>query len=154
TDHARLAYQRVTKDYPRRCVFIGTTNDSTYLMDRTGNRRVLPVAGGVLDTDAVKRDRDQLWAQAVAAWRSNPSRHALELPEHLRGMAAVEQERRRAVDPWEEAAADFLAKKPGLDTFSSEVLLWEVAGKTPQNATKGDYARLATVMQRLGLKQA
>lgn len=43
SDNFRSAYGRITKDHPRKCVFIGTTNDSGFLKDETGNRRFLPV---------------------------------------------------------------------------------------------------------------
>lgn len=51
---------------PRRCVFVGTTNEAQYLRDLTGNRRhPIIVVNKELNTDAVKAERDQLWAEAV-----------------------------------------------------------------------------------------
>ena len=38
-DIYRAAYGRRTDKYPRRCVFFGTSNDSEFLKDMTGNRR-------------------------------------------------------------------------------------------------------------------
>jgi predicted P-loop ATPase len=51
---------------PRRCVFIGTSNEQEFLVDGTGNRRWLPMTvTGECDPDGVKRDCEQLWAEAV-----------------------------------------------------------------------------------------
>ena len=45
-DIYRAAYGRRTEKYPRRCVFCGTSNDSEFLKDSTGNRRFWPVDVG------------------------------------------------------------------------------------------------------------
>lgn len=45
-DNIRMPYREFAADYPRTCVFIGTTNDGSFLTDTTGNRRFLPVTCG------------------------------------------------------------------------------------------------------------
>ena len=42
-DHYRRPYDRRPSDNPRTCVFIGTTNQSRFLSDPTGNRRWFPI---------------------------------------------------------------------------------------------------------------
>ena len=42
-DNIRLPYREYAADYPRTCIFIGTTNEGAFLTDTTGNRRFLPV---------------------------------------------------------------------------------------------------------------
>lgn len=44
TDTYRNSYGKVASDHPRTCVFIGTTNETEFLIDRTGNRRFCPIA--------------------------------------------------------------------------------------------------------------
>lgn len=48
---------------PRRILFIGTTNHKEILDDETGNRRWLPIRVENIDIDAIRRDRNQLWAE-------------------------------------------------------------------------------------------
>ena len=54
-----------TTRYYRRTVFVGTSNEDEVLADRTGNRRWAPVRVGAVDVDAIRRDREQLWAEAI-----------------------------------------------------------------------------------------
>ena len=70
-DSFRPAYGRVTKNFPRQCVFIGTTNKDEFLKDATGGRRFLPVRCKVnpnthlIFEPAIDDFVDQLWAEAV-----------------------------------------------------------------------------------------
>ena len=97
-DHYRPSYGTRSQDFPRQCVFIGSTNADAYLGDETGGRRFWPVKVGAIDLDALKRDRDQLWAEAVAAYRADEKWW---LDKETEKAAAVEQGDRRIVDPWE-----------------------------------------------------
>lgn len=72
-DQIRPKYGKFREDYPRQCVFIGTTNSDELFDDPTGSRRFLPVKVGAVRMDALARDRDQLWAEAVAAYDEGES---------------------------------------------------------------------------------
>lgn len=68
-DIYREAYGKRTNKFPRRCVFFGTTNDSTFLKDVTGNRRFWPIDCGVVSPNkSIFNDLDdevgQIWAEA------------------------------------------------------------------------------------------
>ncbi len=65
-DKYRPPYERSSQDFPRRCVFAMTTNQSEYLKDETGNRRWLPVAVALPKADIgwLEANRDQLFAEA------------------------------------------------------------------------------------------
>lgn len=70
-DIYRAAYARRVLEHPRQCVFCGTTNEALFLKGDTGNRRfwVIPVVAELRKykdwSEAIRRDRDQLWAEAV-----------------------------------------------------------------------------------------
>ena len=97
TDRARMAYDRTVTDARRQCVIIGTTNSQQYLRDLTGNRRFWPVRVLRFDLEALKRNRDQLWAEAAAREASGAS---IRLPEELWPAAAREQQERVVENPF------------------------------------------------------
>ena len=75
-DRYRVAYERRAKDFPRKCVFFGTTNGHDFLKDETGNRRFWPVDARIeratksVFTDLTQTEIDQIWAEAVVRYRA------------------------------------------------------------------------------------
>lgn len=73
-DTYRPAYGRRAATFKRQCVFFGTTNEEEFLRDRTGNRRYWPITvGEQLDREEFEANVDQVWAEAVAVYRSGES---------------------------------------------------------------------------------
>ena len=74
TDRYRPSYGRITVDIPRTCVFIGTSNDSEFLKDVTGNRRFFPIPiGQAPEKDVFTLDKDtvqQIWAEAYTFYQA------------------------------------------------------------------------------------
>ena len=68
-DRFRPPYGKRTVEIPRQCVFVGTTNEATYLKDPTGNRRFWPVQIANVDFATLEKGRDKLWAEAVELYR-------------------------------------------------------------------------------------
>jgi putative DNA primase/helicase len=114
-DTFRPPYGRRTAQFPRQCVFIATTNESEYLRDPTGNRRYWPVRCGRIDTNALARDRDQLWAEALHLFRAGTAWHLTEAEGQL---AQDEQRQRVHVTELEADVADYLAAQVGRDEVS------------------------------------
>ena len=111
---------------PRQCVFVGTTNADEYLSDSTGGRRFWPVRCTSIDIDAIARDRDQLWAEAVAAYHAGETWWLDD--DELRSAAEAEQEQRRIADPWEAIIAAWLdnpTTQPDREGFRAPVTLKE-----------------------------
>jgi predicted P-loop ATPase len=73
SDRYRAPYGRHVADHPRQCVFAGTVNHNDYLRDETGGRRFLPIEVGAVDKEALRRDVEQLWAEAVIRYRLGES---------------------------------------------------------------------------------
>ncbi len=80
-------------------MFAGSVNPETYLRDETGNRRFWPIRCGSIDLVALARDRDQLWAEAVARYREGAI-WWLDEPE-LVAYAKAEQDQRYQSDAWD-----------------------------------------------------
>ena len=76
-DSYRPPYQKNVQTIPRRCVFVGTTNNPQFLTDKTGNRRFYPVvcrSDGykLLDNEKIVRAYiRQAWAEAVQLYRED-----------------------------------------------------------------------------------
>jgi predicted P-loop ATPase len=117
-DRFRPPYGSRVIESPRACVFIGTTNGDSYLKDETGNRRFWPVRATRIDTQALAKDRDQLWAEArrlygggAAWWLLN--REAID-------QAKQEQLARLIDDPWDGLISAYVA--PLTDVSIADVL--------------------------------
>lgn len=158
TDSYRAPYDRTTKDWPRQCVFIGTTNQYEYFKDSSGNRRYWPVlCTDGLNAEGLKAVREQLFAEAVYLFR-NSERWKLgdggpwwPTREEQAALFTPEQEMREVGDPWETAIHDWLAKGLEQEVTALEIL----CGALKMEVSKIDGARQATMrvgvcMRKLG----
>jgi predicted P-loop ATPase len=69
-DRYRPPYGRNAQDFPRQCVFAGTTNRDDWNNDDTGARRFWPIVCHKIDLDALKADRGQLFAEAAVRYKN------------------------------------------------------------------------------------
>lgn len=123
-DIFREPYGRRTAGYPRRCVFFGTTNDSEFLRDRTGNRRFWPVDVGIhKPVKNVFKDLaaevPQIWAEAFVAWQLG---EALYLSGDAERISKDEQEAHKESNAKEGFIIEFLSKPVPLDWYSRTVM--------------------------------
>ena len=74
-DSYRPPYQKNVQTIPRRCVFIGTTNNPQFLTDKTGNRRFYPVKVNSFAYKMYENEEKiheyirQAWAEAVHLYK-------------------------------------------------------------------------------------
>ncbi|MEM9194823.1 MAG: virulence-associated E family protein [Myxococcota bacterium] len=147
TDRYRPPYGRRMVVHDRRCVFAGSVNLSAYLKDSTGGRRFWPVRCETVDLPALRQSRDDLWAEAVAAYRADESWY-LDDPE-LIGLAEGEQRARLEHDPWHDKIAEYCAH-PQRKFVTTAELLADAIQKDLAKTNKADSNRVGAIMRTLG----
>lgn len=149
-DKYRPPYARREVVRPRRIAFAGSVNvEGGYLSDSTGGRRFWPIScsavvGDHLDTDGLAAVRDQLIAEAKAAFLSGEIWH---LSGELEAEAMEEQELRRDRDPWSENVLAFLSDKSSATVTD---LLTGVVGKDLGHCTRADSKRIGGILTAAG----
>ena len=148
TERYRPSFGRAEVIEPRQCVFIGTTNKEAYLRDETGGRRFWPVKVGTINTDALAHDRDQLFAEAVAAFRAGEKWWPDS--EFEREFIKPEQDARYEADAWEQAVADYVQDKAKVTIL--EVAVHGLGFDKPKLGT-ADQRRIGAALERVGWKR-
>ena len=128
-DTARLAFGKYAETYSRHCVFIGSTNDSTFLRDNTSlvERRFWVIKCNKTSKDGkifnvLKPEYiNQLWAESVSCYRENPNMY---------------------LDISKELMEDFANSMMQFKTFSDDVVMDYVNAileKTSHLDSKGEF---------------
>jgi hypothetical protein len=145
-DRARPAYGRTRVDQPRRCILFATTNDDRYL--KIADRRFWPVKTATIDIEALRRDRDQLWAEAAQREREGVS---IVLDRRLWDSARIEQEAREEDDPWDDILAEVVGTvEQDEERVSTKDLFEIVLGFSTSRLRDVDAKRIGRCMRRLG----
>jgi len=150
-------YREFATNFPRRLVFVGTTNAEEFLADETGNRRWLPVRVGKVDVGAIARDREQLWAEAATRWLADgvmwhdaEQRGAETHAEHM------------ISDPWAEAVARWLESPAGFEPGGAlngegevtiSAILQEALGVSVSQLAKKDEFRVGRILRAFGYEK-
>ncbi len=118
-DTYRAAYGRRTGSYPRRCLLVGTTNETEFLRDDTGGRRFWPVdLGRHPHGKSVFRDLAQevplIWAEAMTLYRAG---EPLTLTAGAESLAKETQEEHREGNYSEGMIVEFLQRKVPKDWY-------------------------------------
>lgn len=145
-DSYRPPYGRRVVDVPRRTVFAGSTNETAYLKDTTGNRRFWPVSCvDEINVDEIRRNREQMWAEAVAAFVTGESWWIDDQNEANDDIREV-QESRRVTDPWETIIEHFLRAR-SITTMSE---CFHQLGVSTERQSQLDGNRIGRIVRSLG----
>lgn len=153
-------FKEYKETFFRRVVFFGTTNDTEFLADITGNRRWLPFNVGAragrsdsdVRPDLIERDRAQLWAEARELFGTEGV-----LWQDAERLAVDEHGAFMGHHPWEDAVAawlvdyaEVLADKTDEGLFVTGPQILTQALNITNRFTAGDGRQLAKVMTKLG----
>ncbi len=148
-------YKEFECTYARRLVMIGTANDRELLDDPTGERRWLPIICGNTNPEALQRDCQQLWAEAIIKWRAHGIfwRDAEKLAKHEHHKFKIDDEVENRVVVWLELPA-----REGVDitngdgSFSLSTLM-AFLGFSAERADLKNQKRIAKILRKLGYEK-
>lgn len=158
---------------PRRCLFFGSTNQTEFLQDVTGNRRWLPFNAGDCEPEGLALVRDQLWAEGLARFRKNGIEWA-----DAHALGEAHREKHFDVDEtWDDKVRTWLDSdfSVPIEDYEDDAELrarWSIPIGTkwrdvpfkaneamaavmiwPANSSKADSNRLANVLRYLGFER-
>jgi hypothetical protein len=149
-------FEKHATAYPRRAVAVATTNEATYWQDSTGARRLIPVSVRDIRLDLIVANRLHWFAEARHAYQTGAE--WWRFPDS----AALEQEERQAVDPWEDTLKDAIqngqqdqdgyARPWPTGWVASAIILRDWLRVAPSMQGKASSSRLGHVMRRLGFE--
>ena len=153
-DQFRMPYGRTTQKFPRQCVFVGTTNDTEYLSDPTGNRRYWVITCGEdIDLEGLERDRDQLWAEAVARYEAGEKWW---MTREETAMAEAQAESRVHVQAVDDAISNWwyrMAPERRPENFRMFVVLEGIGMGNTLGSNRSLETRAGIVLRKMGMEK-
>lgn len=154
-DRYRVAYDRQVSEFPRKCVFFGTTNNQEFLKDPTGNRRFWPVT--VKPERATKNhwedmgdtEVSQIWAEVLSWYRAGES---LQLSRDVAAEAERQQAGHMEGDPRSGMIQEWLDNEDP-DTFEQRTSccasqIWvEALGRRKGDMRPWDAKEIVTILR-------
>jgi predicted P-loop ATPase len=137
-------YREFATAYPRRFLIIGTTNDEEFLPPDEEHRRWLPLHTSRVDVAALKRDRDQLWAEALVRWQVDGI-----IWRPLDTLAAPARAAAAGDDAWGEQVADYVFTMPDAMIKLHDVAVHAI-GLDHRTITRAQELRIGRILRALG----
>lgn len=149
-------FKEFATSFPRRLLFIGTTNQAQFLADDTGNRRWLPFHTGIVDVASIRRDHLQLWAEAAV-------RHQTwgVMWQEAEQLARAQHVQHEMDDSWDERVATWLSTPEfgegpmpcDARYLTTSHVLVGALGFDAKHISRREEMRVASVLRRLGYKR-
>jgi predicted P-loop ATPase len=125
-------------------LIVGTTNREDFLSDPSGSRRFWVVPVGRIDLDRLRREREQLLAEAVAAYRAGELWWLNEAQELARAELAA---RFADVDAWE---SDVLQYAETRESVRTRDILSNALNFSVDRIDRRADMRVANILRRNG----
>lgn len=145
-------FKEFATNYPRRLIFIGTTNQDEFLADETGNRRWLPVRVQQGNAQRLQEEHAVLWAEARELFNILGVCHA-----DAERLGKEIHEEYMIVDSWHDTVRRWL-RTPDIDggapetrdfLLTSEILQGAI-GIEMKHVIKNEIWRVGKILRALG----
>jgi predicted P-loop ATPase len=128
-------------------VFCGTTNEESFISDNTGSRRFWPVKIGKVNVEWLIENRDQLWAEAVSAFRAGETwwldgRHETDLKKVSEDF--------KETDPWQPMVEEWLIAR---NELSVPEIMSNALDLDANQMTKFSQMRVSDILRDLGWRR-
>lgn len=146
-------FKEYSSTFPRRLMFIATTNEDEFLDGVRKHRRWLPVrVKDLADTDRIMKHRNVLWAEARELFLAEGLHF-----EQADALAVHQREESRIKDTWEDVIREWLQTPDSLDDTSPQdrdfITLLDVAryalNLDPKNLKRFDEKKIADCLRAL-----
>ncbi|MBD1824399.1 hypothetical protein H6F51_18165 [Cyanobacteria bacterium FACHB-DQ100] len=147
TDNLRPPYGRDIIAMPRGGVICGTTNESEFLSDSTGNRRFWPIPVlQKIPTDLLEQERDQIWGAVVELYKQGEIWYLTDEEEEQ--VKELSQEFQSS-DVWDNHVEQYMEE----NEFIQIPELLESIGIDIARQSKAEQMRVSNILKRKGCIQ-
>ena len=154
-DEYRKPYQENPEDLLRRCIMIGSTNESSFLIDRSGNRRFFPIECHSVGYELWDKEQEcreyicQCWAEALVRYKEG------KMPNFAKRELKDEYEKRQSdamADDWRVGAigAYLETKEVGELVCAKEIMNKALSPsiENPKDPTMRDSKEIGQIMNK------
>lgn len=152
SDTYRPAYGRNVISLKRQCIFIGTTNDFQFLVDKTGNRRYLPIEIHVKKGELYKHEEYvknyilECWREAKVLMEENKT--YLVIPSSYNDIIEEHQSMATDDDPKIGVITDYLNNKEIGDRVCGQEIFVNCCNGLKKNYTPKDGREIGIILRR------